>query len=326
MGLTKYPNGVLSSGQIVPGGGRFSGPWSTHYFVDGDLGSDGNTGEQPNRSMKTIQAAVTKATGGDVIYIKPKTYTLGTGFARYTEDVTIAQGNTTGSGTETRANISIIGVTQRQYPSDMLGVRTKYATAAHGGWNIETPGTHIEGIGIFGEDATSYAMFFESNGGTRTKGFDGSSMYNVMIKGKAVQLGSGTGGSGDVSLVNCKFQAKYDGAGTPLLSLVGSAGAINRLSVIGCDFIGGNANNYSTSPVSSAAPVTSLVMRNCTFSQDPDSGDFLAFAGSSNSGIVANCSFASTDANAKLARVIAGASGIHGAGLYDENGMVDLSS
>lgn len=320
---TNFKNGVSSFGVPLFGGDRFSSPWATHYFVDATDGRDGNTGKEPTSAFETIQRAVNVATGGDVIYINPQVYTLGTGFARYTEDVTIAQDSTTGSGTETKANISIIGVTQRQYPSDMVGVRTKYATAAHGGWNIEVPGTHIESIGVFAEDATTYAMFFESNGATRTKGFDGSSMYNVMVKGKEVRM---SGGGSDMSIVNCKFQTKYDGAGTPQLNLIGSAGTVNRLSVVGCDFIGGNANNYSTSPVVGAAPVTSLVMRDCSFSQDPDTGDFLAFAGSSNSGIVANCSFASIDANAKLARIIAGASGIHGAGLYDENGMVDLSS
>lgn len=322
MPFSNYPNGITSFGSPVTGA-RFSSPWATHYFVDGDDGDDGNPGLSPTSALKTIQKAVDISTGGDVIYIKPKSYTLGTGFARYVEDITVTQGGTGSGETATDANKSIIGVTQRQYPSDMLGVRTKYATAAHGGWNIEAPGTHIENIGHFAEDATTSAMHWESDGATRSKGFDGVSMYNVMLKGKQLRL---TGGSGDMSIVNCKFQTKYDGAGTPLINLIGSAGAVNRLSIIGCDFIGGNANNYSTAPISSSAPVTSLVMRDCSFSQDPDSGDFLAFNGTTNSGIVANCSFASVDANAKLARIIAGVSGIHGAGLYDENGMVDLSS
>lgn len=325
MAITNFPGGVSSFGSPVMNG-RFSSPWATHYFVDGTDGNDSQTGLTPADAKATIQAAVDLASAQDVIYIRPQVYTLGTGFARYTEDITISQGNTTGSGTETNANISIIGVTQRQYPSDFVGVRTKYSTAAHGGWNIETPGTHIENIGHFAEDADSYAMFFESNSGTRTKGFDGSSMYNVMVKGKAVQIGGDDGGSEGLSLVNCKFQCRFNGAGTPLLSIRGSAGAIRRLSIVGCDFIGGNGNNYSTAPVSSSAPVESLVMKDCTFGQDPDTGEFLDFGGTTNSGIVSNCSFASIDANAKLTRIIAGISGIHGAGLFDENGTVDLSS
>jgi len=321
MGFTNFPNGVTSMGSPA-GTARFSSPWATHYFVDATNGSDNNKGKSPKNALATIQKAEDISTGGDVIYIRPQVYTLGTGFARYTEDITIAQASTSGSGTEANANRSFIGVTQRQYPSDMVGVRTKYATAAHGGWNIECPGTHIEGIGHFAEDATTYAMYFESNGATRTKGFDGCSMYNVMVKGKEVRF---DGGGGDMSIVNCKFQCKYDGAGTPLLNLIGSSGGVNRLSVINCDFIGGNANNYATAPVTGAAPVTSFVMHNCRFSQDPDSGDFINFAGTTNSGAISNCYFGSESLAAKMATLTSGSSGIHTSGMHDENGLVDFS-
>jgi hypothetical protein len=320
--MTIAPDGLFQYGG-EPVGGRFSSPWATHYFVDAINGSAGNGGKRADDAMNTIQGAVDLASGGDVIYIRPQLYTLGTGFARYTEDVTITQGGTAGSGeTATNANISIIGVTQRQYPSDMVGVRTKYATAAHGGWNIEAPGTHIEGIGIFAEAATTYAVYFESDGATRSKGFDGSSLYKVMIKGKGVRF---AGGGGDMSIVNCKFQCKFDGTGTPLLELVGSAGAVNRLSVINCDFIGGNANNYATSPVTGAAPVTSFVMRDCHFSQAPDSGAYISFAGTTNSGVVSNCFFGSEGLASTETTLTSGSSGIHAAGLFDENGAVDMS-
>jgi hypothetical protein len=321
--MTTFSDQVFEFGGAPVGSGRFSSPWATHWFVDFDNGTASGDGRRPDKAYKTIQAAVTAASGGDVIYIAPRAYQLGQGFRRYVEDITVTQGGTAGSGqVATNANISIIGVTQRQYPSDMVGVRTKYSTAGHGGWNIEAPGTHLESIGHFAEDATTYAIFFESDGATRSKGFDGVSMYNVMVKGKEVRF---SGGGGDMSIINCKFQAKYDGTGTPLLNLIGSAGAVNRLSVIGCDFIGGNANNYATAPVTGAAPVTSFVMRDCHFSQDPDSGDFINFAGTTNSGVVSNCFFGSESLAAKLGTLTSGSSGIHSAGLFDENGAVDMS-
>jgi len=323
--MPNYPDMVTHMGGAPVGGARFSSPWATHYFVDATDGTAGGSGLTPADALSTIQAAVTASTGGDVIYIRPQVYTLGTGFARYTEDITVAQASTTGTGTEANANKSIIGVTQRQYPSDMLGVRTKYATAAHGGWNIEVPATHIEGIGHFAEDATTYAMFFESNGATRTKGFDGSSMYNVMVKGKQVAIGSATGGSGDMSIVNCKFQCKYDGTGTPLIALTGSAGAVNRLSIISCDFIGGNAANYSTSVITGAAPVSSFVMRDCHFSQTPDTGAYINIAGTTSSGVISNCFFGSEGLAATETTWGGGDCGIHAAGCFDENGAVDMS-
>jgi hypothetical protein len=321
--MTTFGDQVFEYGGAPVGSGRFSSPWATHWFVDFDNGSASNGGKRPDDAYKTIQAAVTASTGGDVIYIAPRQYQLGQGFRRYVEDITVTQGGTAGSGNvATNANKSLIGITQRQYPSDMVGVRTKYSTAGHGGWNIEAPGTHLENIGVFAEDATTYAIFFESDGATRSKGWDGCSMYKVMVKGKEVRF---SGGGGDVSIVNCKFQCKYDGTGTPQLNLIGSAGTVNRMSVISCDFIGGNANNYATAPVTGAAPVTSFVMRDCHFSQDPDSGDFINFAGISNSGVVTNCFFGSESLAAKLGTLTSGSSGIHSAGLFDENGAVDMS-
>jgi len=321
--MTIAADGLYQYGGEPVGGGRFSSPWATHYFVDAIDGSAGNGGKRADDAMKTIQQAVNLASYGDVIYIRPQKYTLGTGFARYTEDITITQGGTAGSGeTATNANMSIIGVTQRQYPSDMVGVRTKYATAAHGGWNIEAPGTHIEGIGIFAEDATTYAVYFESDGATRSKGFDGCSMYKVMVKGKQVRF---NGGGGDMSIVNCKFQCKHDGTGTPHLQLTGSAGAVNRLSIISCDFIGGNANNYATSVIVGAAPVTSFVMRDCHFSQAPDSGAYISFAGTTNSGVISNCFFGSEGLAATETTWGGGDCGIHAAGVFDENGAVNMS-
>jgi len=119
------PDMLFHMGGVPVGGARFSSPWATHWFVDGTDGNDNNDGKTPGTAKATIQAAVTASTGGDVIYIRPQVYTLGTGFARYTEDITVAQAQTAGSGTEANANKSIIGVTQRQYPSDMLGVRSQ---------------------------------------------------------------------------------------------------------------------------------------------------------------------------------------------------------
>ncbi|KKK84534.1 hypothetical protein LCGC14_2782400, partial [marine sediment metagenome] len=218
--ITNFPNGVSSFGSVVGGGERFSSPWATHYFVDGDNGNDTSPGTSPDTAVATIAKAVSLSTGGDVIYIRPKTYTLGTGFARYTEDVIITQGGTAGSGnTATNANKSLIGVTQRVRPSDFLGVRWKFATDTN--LNIEAPGTHIENIGFFTEGATD-GIFIETDGATRSKGgTDGSSIYNCAIKGEGKIRSNG---SNELQIVNCRFQTKFDGT-VGGINLVGSANA-----------------------------------------------------------------------------------------------------
>ena len=70
MGLTNFPNEITSFGVPIMGSNRFSNPWSTHYFVNGDTGISGG-GTTPASAFKTIQEAVTAMTGGDVVYIKP---------------------------------------------------------------------------------------------------------------------------------------------------------------------------------------------------------------------------------------------------------------
>lgn len=322
MPLTHFPHGISSFGSPVMGGGRFSNPWSTHYFVDYDNGSDSNVGTAPDRAFQTIQAAVTASTGGDVIYVRPRAYQLGQGFRRYVEDVTASLGGSGGSGAvDTNSNKSIIGITQRaSAPTDFLGVRWKYASATP--LTVDTTCLHIENIGFFVEDAT-YAINLRCNGATRTQeGTTGFSLYNCAVKGDGKVYGNG---GNELSIVNCRFQCKYDGT-TGGIHLVGSSNAIARPIIRACEFIGGNANNAATEYITTAAPVYDMMLRDCYFSTVPDSGIYINIAGTSSDGLVANCYFAAADINAACTGLVAGVSGVFPAALYDEVGIDDFSS
>lgn len=323
MSLTNFPNGITSFGAPVIGGNRFSSPWATHYFVDGTNGSDDNPGKEPLTAKATIQGAVDVAVGGDVIYIRPKVYTLGTGFARYSEDVSVSLGGAGGSGvTATNANISLIGITQRNaWPTDFLGVRWKFATATP--LTVDAPCLHVENIGFFVE-AAAYAINLRCNGATRTQeGTTGFSIYNCAIKGDGKLYANG---GNELSIINCRFQAKYDGT-TGGIQLVGSTNQVARAIIDGCDFIGGNSYNMATAPITTAAPCWDLMIRNSFFSVVTGSGVYINIAGTDNTGLVANCYFGSADLSTTgIPGLIAGVSGVFGAGLYDDDGLDDLSS
>ena len=96
MGFTNFSNGVTSFG--VPATGKnYNGMWSGKvWFVDGRVGSDGNTGKSPARAVKTIQKAVDLAGTDDTIFIRP----LAVGNF-YTENVIVPSA--------THAGLSIIG-------------------------------------------------------------------------------------------------------------------------------------------------------------------------------------------------------------------------
>lgn len=322
MGLTNFPNGITSFGAPVVGGNRFSSPWATHYFVDYDHGSDDNPGKEPLTAKKTIQGAFNVAVGGDVIYVRPRVYTLGTGFARYAEDVVVALGGAGGSGvTATNANISLIGITPLGHPSDFLGVRWKLATATP--LTVDAPCLHLENIGFFTEDAT-YAINLRCNGATRTQeGTTGFSIYNCAIKGDGKLYANG---GNEIQIVNCRFQAKYDGT-TGGIQLVGSANQCARTLIQNCEFIGGNSYNMATAPITTAAPQWDLLIRDSYFSIVTATGVYIDIAGTSNTGLVANCYFGTADLSTTgIPGLIAGVSGVFAAGLYDDDGVDDLSS
>jgi hypothetical protein len=308
--MTTFGDMVFQFGGAPVGGGRFSSPWATHYFVDGDAGNDSHSGKKPSQAFKTIQKAITTSTGGDVIYINPKSYTLGTGFARYSEDVSVTLGGAGGSGaTATNANKSLIGVTQRS-AGDHIGVRWTFATATQ--LTVDAPCLHVENIGFFSEAAT-YTINLRCNGATRTQeGTTGFSIFNCAIKGDGPLYANGCD---EIQIIGCRFQSKYDGT-TGGINLVGSTNQVKRAMIRNCEFIGGNANNMATPPINGAAPWYDCIIRDCYFNAETDTGVYINVSGT-NTGLVANCFFGSAD----ISTTSIVASGMIGVACYDDDGV-----
>ena len=288
MGLTNFPNGITSYGVPITGGNRFASPWATHYFVDGTDGSDDNNGKTPEEAFATIQKAVTTATGGDVIYIRPKGYTMGTGFARYTEDVDITN-TCTGSGvTEGNAGMSLIGVTPLGVASDFMGPRWKHATTHC--LHTKAAATHVENIGFFCEGAT-YGVQFQSDGATYTmSGAQGSSLYNCAIKGEG---GVFSNSSDSLQIINCQFQAKYDGNTSGIIITLDGTNVNRRPVVRGCHFLGGNGTAMDSAPIIWTGKVENGLIADNYF----DLGTLVQIniVTASSSGLIVNNFFAEAD-------------------------------
>ena len=314
--MTTFGDGVFEYGGAPVSGGRFSSPWATHYFVDYDNGKAGNPGTAPDRATQTIAQAVALASGGDVIYIRPRTYKLGTGFNRYTEDVTVTMGGDGGSGAvSTNANMSLIGISPVNVPQDFLGVRWIYATATP--LTVDAPCLHIENIGFFVEDGT-YAINLRHNGATRTQeGTTGFSAYNCAFKGDAQLYANG---GNELSIVHCRFQAKYNGD-VGGINLVGSSNQVFRPIIRDCDFLGGNGTNMSGPPIIGAAPWHDATIRDCHFLNDSATGVFISIAGSTSTGSIANCQFAVADISTTY--IVEG--GLIVTGAYDGGGLATAS-
>jgi hypothetical protein len=309
MGVTHFPHGVSSFGCVVPDGGRYSSPWATSWFVDGVSGSDSNSGQEPTKAFKTIAQAVASAVGQDVIYIRSMDYVIGTGYRRYTEDVTVSLGGVGGSGVSaTNANMSIIGVCSNIFNGDYSGVRWKFATATP--LTVAAPGLHIENIGFFAESAT-YGILLQNNGATNTtRGSDGFSMYHCALKGKGLYALSGGDGT---TIDSCRFQCGYDGT-VAQINYSCSANPGRRLTIRNCEWLDGNGTAPSATNIIIAPPMTELLIRDCYFGQLPTGSIYITTTGA-NYGLIANCYFNSADAD--LVNFGLG-SGVTVVGSYDE--------
>ena len=314
--MTTFGDQVREFGGAPVGSGRFSNPWGTHYFVDSINGKANNSGLRPDDATATIQQAVNLSTNnvnsrGDVIYINPGIWNTGTGFDRYTEDVTITSGVT---GTDmTNANMSIIGITGPGATGDFLGVRWKHLTTQ----NLlnDAPALHVENIGFFSEGAT-YAVLLRNNGATLTRqGTQGTSFYNCGFKGKGIY---GQDGGDGLTVVNSRFQCSYGGA-VAQLNWQCSANPGRRLTVRNCEWLDGNGNAPDGPMIHIAAPLTEILIRDCMFPQVPTGNTYITASGACE-GLIANVHCASADLT--IATHFAVSATLFTTGIYDELGLV----
>ncbi|MFA6064066.1 MAG: hypothetical protein WC736_15865, partial [Gallionella sp.] len=233
---------------------------------------------------------------------------------RYTEDVVVANTSAASASAAPQANKSIIGVTQRGVASDFMGVRWKFATNTN--LNVEAPGTHIEGIGFFCEAATN-GIYFEGDGATYTKaGHTGSSLYNCAIKGAGSAGSVLANGSDSLQIINCQFQATFDGTVcTMLITLDGTN--VNRRPVLrGCHFLGGNGTAMSAAPVIWTGKVEDGLIADNIFSV-VTGAVYINIATASSSGMITNNHFGLSDVS--TTGVVQ--NGMIVTGAYDEQGL-----
>jgi len=292
--MSTFPDGLYQYGGQPVGGNLWASPWSTVYFVDGYSGNDGNSGLKPTEAKKTIGAATTLLTRGDVIYIRPYPYGIGHGMERYAEDVTMTA--STGSlgiaGTSSYpivspSDVSIIGCCNTVTPQ--MSVRWKPATTFC--LTNTTPCLHIENIGFYAEDLLAISLL--SNGTTDTqRGMDGTTLYNCDIKGGGI-----TAADGFTSLAfnRVRFEPKYNGDVDNALTITASTNPATKLTIENCEFLDGSDGTVCTDQwITLTGTITGTVIRDCYFGQVP-TGNAYIVAAAGVEGIIANCYFAAAD-------------------------------
>lgn len=147
----RYGAKILSS-EVIGGLEVFSKAW----YVDGDNGSDSDTGETPDRAFKTIQAAVTASSADDVIYVRALDMaTTATDPSSYTENIVI-----TG-----KDRLKIIGVSNNRTQGGLPQVKVGSTTTSPI-IDIRSQGVTIANLGINGAGATGGGILLNSDSST----------------------------------------------------------------------------------------------------------------------------------------------------------------
>lgn len=249
-------------------------PWSEVWYVSAD-GNDGNTGLGASDPKLTIQAAATAMGVGDVCYIQPQTYVVGTGHARYDELVTIPLAS---------SNLSFIGAGRQK--NNEFGVRMM-ASATGYCFDVYAPSCHFENIGMFVNGGTGSFLMRNDGGGLVQRGSDGPSFYNCHFKDGTAQV---TGGQSPI-FVNCRF---HHSTGTLVIATPGVSSY--GLQMHGCNFLDNNGAQ-TTGPYIQAggAHVYNLWIDNCMFGQIPSGAKYAIFGGTLGTGLFSDCYFNDAD-------------------------------
>jgi len=302
--MSTFPDGLFEYGGAPVSGNRFSNPFCTHWFVDGVDGSDGYDGKGPDSAKATIDAAVQLMGVGDVLYIRPQTYVVGTGHARYSEKVTIDLA---------QSDISIIGAGYQK--SSEFGVRMKCDGDTLYCIDCSAPSVHIENIGFISSSGT-YTAFFRNNGATNTQRNDGLTLYNINSKGSPLYIQGGQ----SARVINSVFN---NAAGELIIADSGVTGVNQQIR--GCAFLDTAQNTAVTHPHiwAPAANVNSLWVDHCFFGLVPTTTPYyIQIDGTLSTGVMSGCYFNTNNLDTDEDIDVSG-SAFYLVGCYDNKGLID---
>jgi hypothetical protein len=275
--MTIFADMAFDLGGRPLGGGLFSSPWATHYFVDGVNGNDGFDGTAPSRSKATIQSAVTAASRGDVIYVRPQAASVSTGFDRYVESVTVPLAT---------SDLSIIGVTSSINPD--FGPKMRYATTGYC-INNYAHALHIENMGFLRGGTSTGCVNLENDGASNLKrGTDGTTIYNCTFKyGYGIYAASGGDG---LTIERCRFSdCDYS------IYITCSANPGRRFRIANNFFLANNGSAVANAYITYLAPLTDTLIVGNYFDQKPTAGYYIYSNAASNTGLIGNNFFAEAD-------------------------------
>ena len=292
MSITPYPNGISSFGIPLYGTQGFEGWWGrTAYFVDNDLGSDGNTGKQPTKAFLNLKKALDTAIAGDVIYIRPKDLTLTDTDPTYIVPATAANW----SIAEAQHDLAIIGA---QNMSHIPGLEpASYAVYLRGHTSVTgSPVLTVQGARVVLENLafhrggiTSAVAQVKLDGNSTSIRAFGSVVYNCLFRMHNVAAGAVYNvDNWHCAVVNSTFHDCKIG-----VEFYGSSSTPKRFEVMGCTFINQSAAQVDQNIYIHGSGGAALRIHGCRFTDAvPAAGTnkYINIA-SAATGLISGCYF-----------------------------------
>lgn len=284
--LTAETVALLNGNFSEASGVLFGKPW----YVDRDLGDDQSGTGEAQHPLKTIQEAVTRALGGDTVFIRARAIlAAGTDPVNYAETIIIPPG---------KSGLRLIGYGPGVAQGALPQIKKGSGAVAH--FAVRSPGCLIQNLGINMGSSTAAGVYLDESSSSYSA--FGTVIRNCHFKGNAQKTSAGKaaiawstqGGAWQLRVENCRFVDCKTGIGLPgtgssrptdvVIKKCSFSSTVN--TAVDCDiFLGGGSG------------ARGVVIHDCVFATvdvpngtGGDTKRYLDLTGCQ--GIVSNCRFA----------------------------------
>lgn len=281
-----------------------TGPNAEIQFVDGDFGV-GADGVAPKRAVNTITKAVNNITGrGATIYVRPRGTAAGVQ-TYYADNITIPVA---------KSNMKILGA-GADLDNPYYGVDVKASTVSSPVITIQAPGVVLEGIRLAGtgQDAAVSIVYAADNASTVITA-------GLTIRNCRFGNARGHGAAAAAVYLNSSWMNKIENCIftdclTGIAALTTSGGITQGLKIKDCEFSGLAANRDVDIYISGGSTSNGLLIKGCDFNVALPAhadGSIKLFIDIVNaiSGMICDCNFAVSAANADGLLGAAGTGGV----------------
>ena len=307
--MTTFGDGVYQYGGEPVGGARFTNPWATTYFVDYDNGSAGNQGLKPQEAVTLPSEAVSLASAGDIIYVRPRPPgTDNSDVGQYADQILIP---------EAKYQLSMIGVNHGY--NQFHGPFVRYATSGYV-VDVSAPAFHLENMCIHKGGSITGAIRLRGVSGYATlAGSCSSTIENCQIRYGKLHVDGGY----HTTVRNCLFKSS-----APAVYYDASTLPTQGHRIIGCDFMANNGAALATAYVRLLGSHMEFFIRDCYFDQKTTADEYI-YATGSNDGTIANCYFNDNDISCGSGaddEIRIGSGTMSAVGCYDNSGSIIVHS